>query len=226
MHIQSDAPSGSDPKSHVVSAITTFAFILCFDLIIECCKWRDLSLVSLGLQKKCKVSEVESGQYETMIPLSDIPNVQPEGYLVRMPFYILAERDAKIAFSETENPDWLIDGVYEVGKYREFTLFLIMSSIPRTRTAGIALTTKPVTILLTICFYLISIVSYFECLAIGKINEPRWIRKLMKQSHSHTLMKFSIKTLRWRHWLRSQQVCRNHVAFVTLLTNKFYSLRA
>lgn len=103
-------------------------------------------LVSSGLQKKCKSFEVESGQYGTLMPLSEIPNVQPEGYLVRFPFYILAERDAKIVFTETENPDWLIDEAYEVGK----KFYLITSAIPRTRTAGIALTTKPVVILLTI----------------------------------------------------------------------------
>lgn len=117
MHIQSDVPSGSDPELHVVSATITFVFsfyicLLCFHSIIGVICF----LVSSGMQKNCKKTEVESGQYETMIPLSDIPNVQPEGFLVRFPFYILAERDAKIVFSETENPDWLIEEVYEVGK--------------------------------------------------------------------------------------------------------------
>lgn len=51
-----------------------------------------------------------------MMKLSDVPGSQPEGYLVRFPFYILAERDAHILFSETENPDWFVDDVYEFGK--------------------------------------------------------------------------------------------------------------
>lgn len=48
--------------------------------------------------------------------LSDVPGAQPDGYLVRFPFYVLAERDANIVFSETENPDWFVDNVYEFGK--------------------------------------------------------------------------------------------------------------
>lgn len=51
-----------------------------------------------------------------MIPLANVTGVQPENYLVRFPFYILAERDANIVFSETQNPDWLVDSVYEIGK--------------------------------------------------------------------------------------------------------------
>lgn len=51
--------------------------------------------------------------------LSDVPGSQPEGYLVRFPFYILAERDAHILFSEIENPDWFVDDVYEFGKKKQ-----------------------------------------------------------------------------------------------------------
>lgn len=56
-----------------------------------------------------------------MIPLANVTGVQPENYLVRFPFYILAERDANIVFSETQNPDWLVDNVYEIGERRIFT---------------------------------------------------------------------------------------------------------
>lgn len=52
-----------------------------------------------------------------MMKLSDIPGTQPDGYLVRFPFYVVAERDAHIVFAQTENPDWFVDDVYEFGKY-------------------------------------------------------------------------------------------------------------
>lgn len=52
--------------------------------------------------------------------LSDVPGSQPDGYLVRFPFYALAERDAHIVFAETENPDWFVDNVYEFGNSKEY----------------------------------------------------------------------------------------------------------
>lgn len=52
-----------------------------------------------------------------MMNLSDVLGSQPDGYLVRFPFYVVAERDAHIVFAETENPDWFVDDVYEFGKY-------------------------------------------------------------------------------------------------------------
>lgn len=58
------------------------------------------------------------------MPLSDIAGVQPDGYLVRFPFYVVAERDAHIVFSPTDNPDWFADDVYEFGKYARFFFVL------------------------------------------------------------------------------------------------------
>lgn len=55
-----------------------------------------------------------------MMKLSDVPGTQPEGFLVRFPFYALAERDAHILFSQTPNPDWFVDDVYEFGKKKQF----------------------------------------------------------------------------------------------------------
>lgn len=51
-----------------------------------------------------------------MMKLSDVNGTQPDGYLVRFPFYALAERDAHIVFTETDNPDWFLDEVYEFGE--------------------------------------------------------------------------------------------------------------
>lgn len=94
-------------KSHVVR--TELNLLLLADLLV----FVAFSL-SLGLQKNCKTFEEWDEEYRTMIPLADVPGVQPENYLVRFPFYILAERDANIVFSETQDPDWLVDNVYEI----------------------------------------------------------------------------------------------------------------
>lgn len=48
--------------------------------------------------------------------ISDYPGIQPKGFLVRLPFYVLAARDAHIVFSPTEQPNWTRDNVYEIRK--------------------------------------------------------------------------------------------------------------
>lgn len=92
----------------------------------------------LGLTKKCKVREEKDYDYKKLMKISDIPgiqvsnfnfngmycvrftkyliwfNLQPSGYLVRFPFYVLAPRDAHIVFSPVESPNWTRDNVYEI----------------------------------------------------------------------------------------------------------------
>lgn len=70
-----------------------------------------------GLKKQCKEYEEWDDNYRQMMELSDVPGSQPDGFLVRFPFYVIAERDAHIVFSESQNPDWFVDDVYEFGKY-------------------------------------------------------------------------------------------------------------
>ncbi|XP_031619784.1 uncharacterized protein LOC116338571 [Contarinia nasturtii] len=66
------------------------------------------------LTKKCKVREEKDYDYKKLMKISDIPGIQPSGYLVRLPFYVLAPRDAHIVFSPTEFPNWTRDNVYEI----------------------------------------------------------------------------------------------------------------
>lgn len=82
-----------------------------------------------GLKKQCKQYEEWDDNYREMMKLSDVPGSQPEGYLVRFPFYALAERDVHIVFSETENPDWFVDEVYEFGKEKKTTTFVPIFSL-------------------------------------------------------------------------------------------------
>lgn len=70
-----------------------------------------------GLKKQCKEYEEWDDNYRQLMKLSDVTGVQPEGFLLRFPFYVIAERDAHIVFSESQNPDWFVDDVYEFGKY-------------------------------------------------------------------------------------------------------------
>lgn len=72
--------------------------------------------------------------------ISDVPGTQSAGYLVRFPFYILAERDAHIIFTETNHPNWATDNVYEFGKFLKNTLFDHIFLIHRTVCMQILLT--------------------------------------------------------------------------------------
>lgn len=52
-----------------------------------------------------------------MFEFKSIEGLQPNGFLVRFPFYVLAGRDAQIVFAEAENPDFFTDNVYEIGEH-------------------------------------------------------------------------------------------------------------
>lgn len=113
--ILNDEHSVNDRKSHAVRA-NLFLFsssshhhLRTFDLFF-------CSPFPLGLQRNCLTYKVWDEENRELYPLADMPGVQPENYLVRFPFYILAERDATIIFSETKNPDWLVDNAYEIGE--------------------------------------------------------------------------------------------------------------
>lgn len=71
----------------------------------------------IGLVKKCKLREEKNYDYRKLMKISDFPGIQPAGYLVRLPFYVLASRDAHIVFSPNESPNWTRDNVYEIRKY-------------------------------------------------------------------------------------------------------------
>lgn len=44
------------------------------------------------------------------------PQIQPEGYLIRLPFYVVGRKDAHILLSPVEHPETRAD-VYEIGEY-------------------------------------------------------------------------------------------------------------
>lgn len=68
----------------------------------------------LGLVKKCKLREERNYDYKKLMKISDFAGIKPAGYLVRLPFYVLAPRDAHIVFASTESPNWTRDNVYEI----------------------------------------------------------------------------------------------------------------
>lgn len=45
------------------------------------------------------------------------PQIQPEGYLLRLPFYVMGKNNAHIMLSPVERPDQANDDVYEIGEY-------------------------------------------------------------------------------------------------------------
>lgn len=112
----------NDRKSHVVRTKLNLLPLAEYYFVVVFLHYRFRFSHSLGLQKNCKTFEEWDEEYRTMIPLADVPGVQPENYLVRFPFYILAERDANIVFSETQEPDWLVDNVYEICEYKRIKI--------------------------------------------------------------------------------------------------------
>ncbi|XP_055311129.1 uncharacterized protein LOC129573947 [Sitodiplosis mosellana] len=96
----------------IVFILTNLLYQHCFGYT-EKRTFRERSKIHCRLRKQCKQYDEWDDNYREMMQLSDVPGSQPEGYLVRFPFYALAERDAHIVFSETENPDWFVDDVYE-----------------------------------------------------------------------------------------------------------------
>lgn len=75
----------------------------------------------IGLVKQCKLREERNYDYKKLIKIDDIPGIKPNGYLVRLPVYILAARDAHIVFSAKESPNWTRDYVYEICKRMNIT---------------------------------------------------------------------------------------------------------
>lgn len=61
--------------------------------------------------------------------ISDFPAIQPGGYLVKLPFFVMAARDAHIVFSPTENPSWTRDNVYEICMCTNNTLRTLHTTI-------------------------------------------------------------------------------------------------
>ncbi|XP_031630189.1 uncharacterized protein LOC116345171 [Contarinia nasturtii] len=97
----------------IVFILTNLIYQQCIQGYSEKRTFRERSKIHCRLKKQCKQYEEWDDNYREMMNLSDVSGSQPDGYLVRFPFYALAERDAHIVFTETENPDWFSDEVYE-----------------------------------------------------------------------------------------------------------------
>lgn len=83
-----------------------------------------ISFVKSELQKQCRVREETKYDYRQLLKISDFPEMQPEGYIVKFPFYVLAARDAHIVFSPIERPNWTRDNVYEICKVNEGSILI------------------------------------------------------------------------------------------------------
>lgn len=82
-----------------------------------------------GLTKQCQQRTEKNYDYKKLMKISDFPGIQPKGYLVRLPFYVLAPRDAHIVFSATESPNWTRDNVYEICKQNKKMKNLLLSQL-------------------------------------------------------------------------------------------------
>lgn len=70
------------------------------------------------MEKFCKRVDTWDYKYVDFYPLSEMsPKIQPEGYLVRLPFYIVGRRNAHILLSPDEHPNERKTDVYEIGEF-------------------------------------------------------------------------------------------------------------
>lgn len=67
------------------------------------------------LTKKCKHFDAWENTYTDAIKLKSIPNVQSDGFVVRLPLYIQGVRDAHILLSQSADPD--PNNGYEICKF-------------------------------------------------------------------------------------------------------------
>lgn len=74
-------------------------------------------IIIVALEKFCNKYDTWEYKYDHFQEISDInPALQPEGYLIRFPFYIKGKRFAHILLSVTENPNEAKDSLYEIGQ--------------------------------------------------------------------------------------------------------------
>lgn len=63
---------------------------------------------------KCSLYTADKYQYKNFTRLSDISDVSPDGYILRLPIYVQGRRDSLIKLSARKNPAPNAD-VYEIG---------------------------------------------------------------------------------------------------------------
>lgn len=68
------------------------------------------------MEEQCQTFIGTNDDYKTLISISDLKDAQPDGYLIRFSFYILGEREANIVFTQSLDPYWNYDDVYEISK--------------------------------------------------------------------------------------------------------------
>lgn len=69
-----------------------------------------------GVYRQCERYEAKDYTYNNLSKISNIPNSQQEGYLVRFSFYVMGERDAYIIFTTSDKPSWNTDSAYEISR--------------------------------------------------------------------------------------------------------------
>lgn len=66
------------------------------------------------LSENCNVTRTESPDYGLLIRIESIPGAQADGYSIRLPFHIQAEKDARIVLATVNTPNWQQSGGYEI----------------------------------------------------------------------------------------------------------------
>lgn len=71
----------------------------------------------IALEKWCYKYDTWDHEYNHFQEFNEInPLLHPEGYLVRIPFYVLGKKHAHVLLSTSAHPDLAKDSLYEIGE--------------------------------------------------------------------------------------------------------------
>lgn len=100
--------------THIYISIVLCFYITRFIFLIPNIVLLAFRFSSTGLVQQCQLREERNYDYKKLTKIDDVPGIKPNGYLVKLPVYILSARDAHIVFAATESPNWTRDYVYEI----------------------------------------------------------------------------------------------------------------
>lgn len=101
-----------------ISLLILFLLIIYFFLLVSF----SLFFLGLVLVTKCGYYSISDYDYRHFVKISDIKNSQPDGYILRIVFYIQGARDGNVLLATSDHPNYERDYVYEFGKYNNISI--------------------------------------------------------------------------------------------------------
>lgn len=108
------AKTASHPASQINWTCFLIFFFFCYSLCLRV--WFLSQYSRTVLVTKCGYYSISDYDYRHYIKISDIKDAQPDGYIVRLIFYIQGARDGNVLLATSDHPNFERDFVYEFGK--------------------------------------------------------------------------------------------------------------